>query len=262
MPVRTRTEGVCRTLKNICTVNARIGLNLVMFQNIMNITTCQRVSTEAEHSTNCIPDRSKVIFSDVVKELLGETPAKHFLGTDRMLDTVLPGIVLTASSSLHESCRRPVESPKLRAGCGATSKHSSTLRSNGTMRKNNNADFSKRLESLCPKVSLELLEIREYTSYAYIMDGMDMVQSERSSSTSWKRILGIEQCDHCLRPIWQWSINQDTRETATWFILFADTTPMYQILGSRPVPNYRKFSERNMQQGEPNQLYLKLHRGE
>ena len=66
-----RTEGVC-------TVNARIGLNWVMFQSII---TCQRASTEAEHSANCIPDRRKVIFNDVVKELLGETPATHFLGT-------------------------------------------------------------------------------------------------------------------------------------------------------------------------------------
>ena len=53
----------------------------------MNITTCQRASTEAEHSTNCIPDRSKVIFNDVVKELLGETPAKHFLGTKCKVST-------------------------------------------------------------------------------------------------------------------------------------------------------------------------------
>ena len=60
-----------------------------------------------------------------------------------MLDTVVPGIVLAASSSLHESCRRPVESPKLRAGCGTTSKHSSTLPNNGTMGKNNKADFFK-----------------------------------------------------------------------------------------------------------------------
>ena len=60
-----------------------------------------------------------------------------------MLDPVVPGIVLAASSSLHESCRRPVESPRLRAGCGTTSKHSSTLRSNVTMRKNNKADISK-----------------------------------------------------------------------------------------------------------------------
>ena len=37
-------------------------------EHIMNITTCQRASTEAEHSTNCIPDRSKVIFNDVVTE--------------------------------------------------------------------------------------------------------------------------------------------------------------------------------------------------
>ena len=45
-------------------------------EHIMNITTCQRASTEAEHSTNCIPDRSQVIFNDVFKELLGETPAR------------------------------------------------------------------------------------------------------------------------------------------------------------------------------------------
>ena len=69
-----------------------------------------------------------------------------------MLDTVVPGIVLAASSSLHDSCRRHVEGPRQRAGCGTTSKHSSTLRSNGTMRKNNKADFLKRLESHCPKV--------------------------------------------------------------------------------------------------------------
>ena len=57
-------------------------------QHIMNITTCQRASTEAEHSTNCIPDRNKVIFNDVVKELLGETPAKHFLGTSNEMQGV------------------------------------------------------------------------------------------------------------------------------------------------------------------------------
>ena len=64
-----------------------------------------------------------------------------------------------------------------------------------------------------------------------------MVQSEMSISTSWKRILGMEQSDICFRP----SINQDTRKTATWFIWFANTTPVYQILGSRPVPHYCKF---------------------
>ena len=34
MPVRTRAEGVCRSLKNICTVNARMGSTWVMFQTI------------------------------------------------------------------------------------------------------------------------------------------------------------------------------------------------------------------------------------
>ena len=57
-------------------------------EHIMNITICQRASTEAEHSTNCIPDRNKVIFNDVVKELLGETPAKHFLGTSNDIQGV------------------------------------------------------------------------------------------------------------------------------------------------------------------------------
>ena len=60
-----------------------------------------------------------------------------------MLDTVVPGIVLAASSSLHESCRRPVESPKLRAGCGTTSKHSSTLRNNGTRGRTTRQTFSR-----------------------------------------------------------------------------------------------------------------------
>ena len=80
-------------------------------------------------------------------------------------------------------------------------------------------DFSKRLESHRPEVLTELPEIPASTSYAYIMAVIDMVQSvnenhlttfndlavlsesETSSSTSWKRSLGIEQCDHCLRPI-------------------------------------------------------------
>ena len=57
-------------------------------EHIMNITTCQRASTEAERSTNCIADTSKVIFNDVVKELLGETPAKHFLGTSNEMQGV------------------------------------------------------------------------------------------------------------------------------------------------------------------------------
>ena len=87
------------------------------------------------------------------------------------------------------------------------------------MRKDNKADFSSSLELHCPEVLTELLEIPASTSYASIMDAIDMVQSvnenhlttfndlavlsdsETSSSTSWKRILGIEQCDHCLRPV-------------------------------------------------------------
>ena len=57
-------------------------------EHIMNITTCQRESTEAEHSRNSIQDRSKVIFNDFVKELLGETPAKHFLGASNEMQVV------------------------------------------------------------------------------------------------------------------------------------------------------------------------------
>ena len=87
------------------------------------------------------------------------------------------------------------------------------------MRKDNKADFSSRLELHCPEVLTELPEKPASTSYASIMDAIDMVQSvnenhlttfndlavlsdsETSSSTSWKRILGIGQCDHCLRPV-------------------------------------------------------------
>ena len=65
----------------------------------------------------------------------------------------------------------------------------------------------------------KLPDIPASISYASIMDAIDMVQSvnenhlttftdlavlsdsETSSSTSWKRILGIEQCDHRLRPV-------------------------------------------------------------
>ena len=66
--------------------------------------------------------------------------------------------------------------------------------SDGTMWNNNKAaDFSKMIESHCPKVLIDLLEIRASTLYVYIMDSMDIVQSETSSSTSWKRILGIER---------------------------------------------------------------------
>ena len=36
----------------------------------MNITTAQKASTEVENSTNCIPDRTKVIFIDFIKERL------------------------------------------------------------------------------------------------------------------------------------------------------------------------------------------------
>ena len=87
------------------------------------------------------------------------------------------------------------------------------------MRKDNKANFSSRLESHCPEVLTELPDIPTSTSNASIMDGIDMVQSmnenhlttfndlavvsdsETSSSTSCKRIIGIEQCDHCLRPV-------------------------------------------------------------
>ena len=45
--------------------------------HLMNITTAQKASTEVGNYTNCIPDRSKIIFNDFIKEQLGETPAKH-----------------------------------------------------------------------------------------------------------------------------------------------------------------------------------------
>ena len=87
------------------------------------------------------------------------------------------------------------------------------------MRKDNKADFSSRLESHCPEVWTELPDIQASTPNVSITDGIDMVQSmnenhlttfndiavlsdsETSSSTSCKRIIGIEQCDHCLRPV-------------------------------------------------------------
>ena len=50
----------------------------------MNITTAQKASTEVENSTNCIPDRSKVIFIDFIK---GNT-RKAFLGTSKEMQGV------------------------------------------------------------------------------------------------------------------------------------------------------------------------------
>ena len=78
------------------------------------------------------------------------------------------------------------------------------------MRKDNKAKFSNGPESHCPEVLTELPETPEFTSYAYIMDVIDTVQSvnenhlttlndlavlcdsETSGLTSWKRIFGIE----------------------------------------------------------------------
>ena len=105
----------------------------------MNITTAQKVSTEVENSTNCIPDRSKIIFIDFIKERLWETPAKQFwerlrkckvstYGIWRKLsqlkgleaDTWHWCIVLAASGSLRDSWRRHAESPPPPAGCSTT----------------------------------------------------------------------------------------------------------------------------------------------
>ena len=44
-------------------------------------------------------------------------------------------------------------------------------------------------DGIITQVLIELLEIRASASYAYIMDGMGMVQSETSRWTSWKRSL-------------------------------------------------------------------------
>ena len=87
MPIRTSTEGVGRTLKNICTFNARIDLRNVP-DHLMNMSTSQNASTSVENFTRCIPDRSKVIFNDFVKERVGKIPAKHFLGTSNEMQGV------------------------------------------------------------------------------------------------------------------------------------------------------------------------------
>ena len=87
MPIRTSTEGVCRTLKNICTFNARIDLSNVQ-DHLINMTTSQNASTSGENFTRCIPDRSKDIFNDFVKERVGKIPAKHFLGTSNEMQGV------------------------------------------------------------------------------------------------------------------------------------------------------------------------------
>ena len=87
MPIRTSTEWVCRTLKNICTFNARIDLSNVQ-DHLINMTTSQHTSTSGENFTRCIPDGSNVIFNDFVKERVGKIPAKHFLGTSNEMQGV------------------------------------------------------------------------------------------------------------------------------------------------------------------------------
>ena len=68
-----------RTLKNIIYSQCQDLFDLSNVpDHLMNITTAQKASTEVDNSTNCIPDRSKVIFNDFIKEWLGETPVKHF----------------------------------------------------------------------------------------------------------------------------------------------------------------------------------------
>ena len=52
-----------------------------VLDHLINMTTSQNASTSVENFTRCIPDRSKVIFNDFVKERVGKIPAKHFLGT-------------------------------------------------------------------------------------------------------------------------------------------------------------------------------------
>ena len=49
--------------------------------------------------------------------------------------------------------------------------------SDGTMRKTNQAEFAKKLESHCPDVLTELPEMPTSTSSAYIIDGMAMIYS-------------------------------------------------------------------------------------
>ena len=74
MPVRTRTEGMCRALKNIMYSQCQDLCDLSNVpDHLMNITTAQEASTEVENSTNC-PNRSNVIFNDFIKERLGEIP--------------------------------------------------------------------------------------------------------------------------------------------------------------------------------------------
>ena len=158
--------------------------------------------------------------------------------------------------------------------------NSSTLFSNETMRKDNKTDSSKKLESHSPEVLTELPEIPASTSYAYNVAVNDMVQSlnknhlttlndlavlsdsETSSSTSWKRIIGIEQCDHLSSTdmIMEYQSRHQKESDVVRLVHCYDSwvsDPRKQTSSELP-----QVSERNRQQGEPNQLYIKLHIGE
>ena len=123
------------------------------------------------------------------------------------------------------------------------------------MRKTNNADLAKKLESNCPDVLTELPQIPTSTSSAYIIDGMAMVQSlNENHFRTFKDLAEVVQKRtvrllsnpslelSCVTIVFDRydngsSIKTTERERRGSSALL----PTYQIQGSRQVPNYRKF---------------------
>ena len=140
-----------------------------------------------------IPERGKVVFDYFVKQRLGDEPTKGFwepmqkctmstfadtkkaLPNDKDRNLIIESEVLfrrlLGISKSRDVDLRKVLQNELAAVPPAL------FHGDGTMRKTNNADLAKKLESNCPDVVLtEVPQIPTSTSSAYIIDGMAMVQ--------------------------------------------------------------------------------------
>ncbi len=240
--------------------------------HLTNITTGQTVSQKVEDSMKGIPDKGKVVFDDFVKERLGDEPTKRFweplqkstvstfadmkkaLPNDKdrklIIDTEVLFRRLLAVSRSRDVDLKNVLKYELAAVPPAL------FHDDGTMRKTNKADLAQKLESNCPEVLAELPQIAAGISSAYIIDGMAMVQSlNENHFRTFNDLAGVVQ-KRTIR-----LLRNQTLELTSVTIVFdrydsvpsvktaererrgasAAQLPSYQILGSRPVPNYRSF---------------------
>ena len=125
----------------------------------------------------------------------------------------------------------------------------------GTMRKTNNADLAKKLESNCPDVLTEVPQIPTSTSSTYIIVGVAMVQSlNENHFRTFKDFAEVVQKPtvrllsnpsfelSCVTIVFDRYDNGSlTKATERERRGSSALVPTYQIQGSRKVPNYCKF---------------------